>query len=129
MLFRPHTFPGGAIYNPLYVPYALYGKVDKIYGIEAWEQRNGFTAAQGTLNVAETVGYLAYLWVVWQYGTGGGGGAERGWLAEALKTLGFDGPVGGGWGGVACAVGYATSVCTVSKTVCFLPPPLLCQLR
>ena len=119
MLFRPYTFPGGAFHNPVYVPYALYGRVDKIYGIEAWEQHNGFTAAQGTLNVVETVGYLLYLWVVWQYGTGGGGGAEKGVLGEALKNVGFDGAVGGGWGGIACLTGYALSIMTVSKTVLY----------
>ena len=100
------------------MPYALYGKVDHIYGLEAWNERNGFTAAQGTLNVVETVGYLAYLWVVYQHGTGSGG-AERGVLGNAMKSLGFDGAVDGGWGGVACLVGFALSVMTVSKTVLY----------
>ena len=101
------------------MPYALYGKVDKIYGVEAWEQRNGFTAAQGSLNVVETVGYLAYLWVVWQYGTGSGAGAGRGVWGKGLRSLGFDGAVGGGWGGVACLAGYSLSIATLAKTVLY----------
>ncbi len=72
-----------------------------MYGQRAWEEHNGFTAAQGSLNLLETAGYVAYLWVVWRQGEG----RER--------------RVGGGWGGVACLVGFALSVMTVSKTVLY----------
>ena len=91
--------PGGALHAPLFVPYALYGRVDHLYGAEAWGAGNGFTGAQAGLNVVESVGYAAYLWVVWRYGEGG--------------------VVGGGWGGAACLVGFGVSVMTVSKTVLY----------
>lgn len=96
--------PGGALHKPFFTPYALYGTVDYIYGDVAWLERNGFTAAQGSLNVVETVGYLGYLAIVWRFGRGEGLGGRR---------------VGGGWGGVACLVGFALSVMTVSKTVLY----------
>ena len=116
MLFRPHTFPGGALHKPFYVSYALYGRVDKVYGIEAYEERDGFAGAQGTLNVVETVGYLVYLWVVRQYGVSSRDDTDSGWLESGFKTLGFDGAVGGGWGGIACLTGFALSIMTLSKT-------------
>lgn len=72
-----------------------------MYGWKAYNEHNGFTAAQGALNVVETVGYLGYLWVVWDYG-------------EGEKRA-----VGGGWGGVACLVGFALCVMTVSKTMLY----------
>ncbi len=72
-----------------------------MYGWKAYNEHNGFTAAQGALNVVETVGYLGYLWVVWDYG-------------EGEKRA-----VGGGWGGVACLVGFALCVMTVSKTALY----------
>ena len=72
-----------------------------MYGWKAYNEHNGFTAAQGALNVVETVGYLGYLWVVWNYG-------------EGEKRA-----VGGGWGGVACLVGFALCVMTVSKTALY----------
>ncbi|MCJ1254802.1 hypothetical protein MMC24_002618 [Lignoscripta atroalba] len=41
--------PGGWLHSPIWVPYALYGTVDYIYGFPAWEARNGFTAAHDDL--------------------------------------------------------------------------------
>jgi len=101
VLLRPHTMPGGSLSWPIYSPYALYGTIDYTYGEKAWNDHNGFTAAQTALNVFETAGYLGYLWVVWQYGEG-----EK----RVLR---------GGWGGVACLTGFALSVMTVSKTVLY----------
>ncbi|KAK0510087.1 hypothetical protein JMJ35_007481 [Cladonia borealis] len=101
VLLRPHSMPGGWAHAPIWKPYELYGKVDYMYGWKAYNERNGFTAAQGALNMVETVGYLGYLWVVWDYG-------------EGEKRA-----VGGGWGGVACLVGFALCVMTVSKTVLY----------
>lgn len=93
--------PDGFLHAPLFTPYALYGQVDYIYGEKAYREHNGFTAAQAGLNLVESVGYVGYLWVVWRFGEG-----ERR-------------AVGGGWGGVACLVGFALSVMTVSKTVLY----------
>ena len=75
--------------------------MDYIYGWKAWNEHNGFTAAQASLNVVESVGYVGYLWVVWKFGEG-----EKRVLPSA-------------WGGVACLVGFALSVMTVSKTVLY----------
>ncbi|KAL9570786.1 hypothetical protein ACKAV7_005123 [Fusarium commune] len=62
---RPHTMPGGFLHWPLYVPYALYGEVDHVYGWKAFNAKNGFTAAQTALNLVETVMYLVYLYMLW----------------------------------------------------------------
>ena len=102
--------PNGSLHAPVFTPYALYGQVDYIYGDKAYREHNGFTAAQASLNIVESAGYVGYLWVVWKYGEG-----------ERKGRV-----VGGGWGGVACLVGFALSVMTVSKTVLyceFSPPP------
>ena len=106
--------PGGWLHDPLYTPYALYAETDYIYGWPAWEEGNGFTGAQATVNLVETVGYVVYLFVWWRFGEGvvGGMGSEGIW-GRLSKT------VGGGWGGVACLVGFALSVMTVSKTVLY----------
>ena len=102
--------PGGWAHAPIWKPYELYGKVDYMYGWKAYNEHNGFTAAQGALNVVETVGYIGYLWVVWNHGEG-----EK----RAL---------GGGWGGVACLVGFALCVMTVSKTALYCESHCLNQL-
>lgn len=101
VLLRPHSMPNGKYHSPIWTPYALYGEVDYIYGWPAYNSNNGFTAAQASLNVVESVGYLIYTWVVWTKGRGGS------------KT------VEGGWGGVACLAGFALSVMTVSKTILY----------
>lgn len=101
VLLRPHSMPRGRFHSPIWTPYALYGEVDYIYGWPAYDSRNGFTAAQSSLNVVETVGYLIYLWTVWRKGSG------------KSRTL------EGGWGGVACLAGFALSVMTVSKTLLY----------
>ncbi|KAA6407917.1 MAG: Emopamil-binding [Lasallia pustulata] len=58
--------PGGALHSPVWAPYKLYGQVDYMYGWPAWEARNGFTAAQAWLNLAETGGWsaLLFLWII-----------------------------------------------------------------
>ena len=123
--------PGGALHVPVFGPYALYGRVDHIYGAEAWAARNGFTAAQASLNVVESVGYVGYLFVVWRFGGGGRGGEEDGGKGKGM--LGMERErgmwdrgrmrLGGGWGGVGCLVGFALSVMTVSKTVLYCERP------
>ena len=92
--------PGGKFHS-IWTPYALYGTIDHVYGQKAWDAHNGFTAAQSSLNLLETVGYIGYLSVVWKYGEG---------ESRAL---------GGGWGGVACLMGFALSIMTVSKTLLY----------
>ncbi|KAK2877052.1 hypothetical protein FQN49_001459 [Arthroderma sp. PD_2] len=64
VLLRPHSMPGG-VYHQFWSPYALYGTVDYIYGWPAFNSRNGFTAAQATMNIVETVLYAYYFFIVW----------------------------------------------------------------
>lgn len=101
---RPYTMAGGSLSSPIYTPYILYGQVDRLYGIEAWEEHNGFTAAQTALNLIETVGYLGYLYIAYVHGEG-----ER----FGRRTL------AGGWGGLACLLGFTVAVMTVSKTLLY----------
>lgn len=117
VLLRPHSMPGGKYHWPLWTPYELYGKVDYIYGWPAFEAHNGFTAAQGFLNVVETVMYAYYLYVLYAYGkqsSGSGRGAPKqaGWLGQQRF-------VDGVMGAVAPLVLYSASVMTLSKTVLY----------
>ncbi|KAG8905593.1 hypothetical protein FRB99_008591 [Tulasnella sp. 403] len=52
--------PGGDLHW-IWKPYEIYVKIDKIYGFEALETKNGFTNAQSMLNVIESA--LNYLYV------------------------------------------------------------------
>ncbi|KAK4041344.1 hypothetical protein C8A01DRAFT_45494 [Parachaetomium inaequale] len=108
MLLRPHTMPGGALHRPLWVPYALYGEVDHMYGFKQWDLRNPFAAAQSLMNLAETLLYLAYLGLWYVYGTRAGTGT-----AAARRA------VGGRVGALAVLVGFSAAVMTVSKTVLY----------
>ncbi|KAL2104562.1 hypothetical protein VUR80DRAFT_10255 [Thermomyces stellatus] len=100
VLLRPHTMEGGFLHKPLWVPYKLYGAVDYVYGWRAWEERNGFTGAQGAMNLVESCLYGAYLWL-W-----GRGRDERG-------------AVTGREGGLAVLLGWAAAVMTLSKTMLY----------
>ncbi|KFA48357.1 hypothetical protein S40293_04491 [Stachybotrys chartarum IBT 40293] len=97
VLGRPLTMEGGPLHWPLWAPYKLYGEVDHIYGWKAFNAHNGFTAAQGTLNVIETVMYAAYLWLARSNG----------------RT------VGGRQGALAVLIGFSAAVMTLSKTVLY----------
>ena len=112
--------PGGSLHWPIWAPYELYGQVDYIYGFKALEARNGFTAAQGLLNMIETLGYMAYLWIVWSYGRQSGNIEGTG--APSRKAVGWIGAarsVGGSAAGVAVLIAFATAVMTLSKTVLY----------
>ncbi|KAK3504785.1 hypothetical protein B0T13DRAFT_507375 [Neurospora crassa] len=98
VLLRPHTMPGGALHYPLWAPYELYGRVDYVYGWKAWNERNGFTAAQGMMNAVETVMYLVYAWGVLGGGNGKGEGRR---------------------GATVLLVGFSAAVMTLSKTVLY----------
>ncbi|KAF5966953.1 hypothetical protein FCOIX_12242 [Fusarium coicis] len=102
---RPHTMPDGFLHWPLYVPYALYGEVDHVYGWKAFNAKNGFTAAQTALNVVETLMYLVYLYMLW---------------TRADKTLdGAKRTLSGRDGALAVVIGFSAAVMTLSKTILY----------
>ncbi|KAK4246918.1 hypothetical protein C7999DRAFT_14994 [Corynascus novoguineensis] len=105
MLLRPHTMPGGQLHEPLWVPYALYGEVDHMYGFKQWHLRNPFAAGQSVMNAVETLLYLVYLGLWYAYGQPPAPGARR--------------AVGGRVGGLAVLVGFSAAVMTISKTVLY----------
>ncbi|KAL9114979.1 MAG: hypothetical protein Q9227_001222 [Pyrenula ochraceoflavens] len=113
VFLRPHSMPGGALHSPVWTPYALYGTVDYTYGWPAWQGRVGFTAAQSSLNAAETAMYGFYLWVVWRNGRVGKG-EKKGvqWFAWDEKRV--------DQAGLAVLVAFAGSVMTLSKTVLYV---------
>ena len=116
VMFRPHTMPGGKLHWPLYVPYDLYGRIDYIYGWKAFNERNGFTAAQTILNLIETAMYTFYMYILFAHGKQSskhGRGAPRPALAG---FLGQQRAVEGKMGALAVLVGYSAAVMTVSKT-------------
>lgn len=109
VFLRPYSMPGGWLHWPLWVPYGTYGAVDYTYGFPAWEAHNGFTAAQSSLNLAETLMYAFYLWVVWRNAVLAKG-EKKGlrWLIWEQKRIDH--------AGLAVLVMFAASVMTVSKT-------------
>ncbi|KAI2788755.1 hypothetical protein POX_e06776 [Penicillium oxalicum] len=120
VLLRPHSMPGGSLHSPIWIPYALYGSVDYIYGWPAWNERNGFTAAQSVMNVFETLGYLYYLWIVYHHGatvvnSRGDKKLKKGmvWLLTGDKV------VAGRTGATALLVAFIASVMTLSKTALY----------
>lgn len=100
VLGRPHTMEGGAAHWPLWLPYKLYGEVDHIYGWKAFHANNGFTAAQGLLNVVETLMYAVYLWL---------------WYSRGEATT-HGRVVTGRPGALAVLIGFSAAVMTLSKT-------------
>ncbi|KAJ5834910.1 hypothetical protein N7447_000936 [Penicillium robsamsonii] len=119
VLLRPHTMPGGSLHSPIWTPYALYGKVDYIYGWPAFNARNGFTAAQTIMNVFETIGYISYLWIVYHYGST----VRRAGLQKISKGFTWfltgDKVVAGRIGAIALLIAYTASVMTLSKTILY----------
>lgn len=111
VLGRPHTMPGGAYQWPLYMPYALYGQVDHVYGLKAWESKNGFTGAQTALNIVEMLMYLVYLWMIWRR-------ADKTTNKKEKKRR----TVSGRSGALAVLIGFSAAVMTLSKTVLYCKP-------
>ncbi|KAK6842234.1 hypothetical protein PG990_005780 [Apiospora arundinis] len=108
VLGRPHTMEGGWLFWPLYVPYKLYGEVDHVYGWKSYNARNGFTSAQGSLNVVETAMYLGYLWL---------------WLTRAREVYvagrGNVKVLSGRPAAVAVLLAFTAAIMTLSKTVLY----------
>lgn len=115
VFLRPCTMPSGKLHSPLWIPYALYGSVDYIYGWPAWNNHNGFTAAQSAMNVPESAMYCWYLYVV--------GLQVVDWTHKGIRHLKIEGD------GVSLAVlfGFSGAVMTVSKSLLYCESSLLEQ--
>jgi hypothetical protein len=111
--------PGGSLHY-LWVPYALYGTIDYMYGWPAYNARNGFTAAQSVLNIVECVCYMYYLAIVWYYGqTVGGRGGRKMTKKGVIWFLIAEKSVGGRIGAIALVTVFSAFVMTVSKTMLY----------
>ena len=91
-----------------------------MYGVPSYEKRNGFTAAQASLNVVETIGYMYYLWILYNRGVHEQATDGRG--APSSKQVGWIGTsrtVTGRWAAYAVMLLYGASIMTVSKTVLY----------
>ncbi|KIW06391.1 uncharacterized protein PV09_02844 [Verruconis gallopava] len=117
MLGRPHTMPGGRLHWPLYVPYALYGTVDYVYGFPHLDRREGFGPAQALCNAVETVMYLVYAYLAFRYGRSETAVPGSG---LSLASLGFaPRKIVGREAGLAALLGFAAAVMTFWKTVLY----------
>jgi hypothetical protein len=107
--------PGGKWHTP-WIPYALYGTVDYIYGWPAYESKNGFTSGQAVLNLAECATYLFYLFSLWKYGEPADrSGKGLFWQSRVLN---------GRTGAIANLVMFSGCVMTLSKTVLYCTRPI-----
>ncbi|KAI0165850.1 hypothetical protein GGR57DRAFT_138831 [Xylariaceae sp. FL1272] len=104
VLMRPRTMPGGDLHWPLWVPYKLYGEVDHVYGWKSFNARNGFTSAQGLLNVIETLMYAYYAWS---------------WYSNGRHVAGKGKVLVGKQAGTAMLVAFTAAAMTLSKTVLY----------
>ncbi|TLD29285.1 hypothetical protein PspLS_04061, partial [Pyricularia sp. CBS 133598] len=107
IMLRPHSMPGGSWHSPIWVPYALYGSVDYVYGRDRWEAGDGFCGAQGTMNIVESLMYLAYVWIWHSNKTAAGASGDA------------RGAVTGRPAGLAMLIMFSACVMTVSKTVLY----------
>ncbi|THH09826.1 hypothetical protein EW145_g1733 [Phellinidium pouzarii] len=60
-LMRPRSFLGGDLHW-IWKPYEIYQEVDYVYGVEAYNNGDGFTNAQSCMNIVETLLNLYYLY-------------------------------------------------------------------
>jgi hypothetical protein len=111
--------PGGWAHSPVWKPYDLYGRIDYMYGWKAFNENNGFTAAQGLMNIVESLFYIYYVYILYTYGkplpTAGRG-------APKPSTIGFLGEqryLGGKMAGVAVLVLFSGALMTLSKTALY----------
>ncbi|KAF8864209.1 hypothetical protein BDZ45DRAFT_669772 [Acephala macrosclerotiorum] len=119
VMLRPYSMPGGSLHWPIWAPYELYGKVDYIYGWKAFNEKNGFTAAQGFLNTIETLMYVYYLYILFAFGRQSKAQRRGAPKASKVAFLGRQRYVDGGKGAVAVLVAFSAAVMTVSKTVLY----------
>lgn len=118
--------PGGWAHKPIWSPYALYGTIDYVYGLPAYESHDGFGGAQGAMNVLESLGYIWYLYLIWKYGVQAkvkGRGAPRvqgnGTVMEKLKELSRARVVTGRVAAGAPVLAFMVTVMTLAKTILY----------
>jgi hypothetical protein len=99
IFLRPHTLLGGKWHDPFFRPMDGWADTDRIYGGLGWQEKEGFTAAQGVINMLEVTLYMAYFVIAWKHGKEGILGA-------------FDGK----WAARAVLVGFGAGVVTATKT-------------
>ncbi|KAF1978026.1 hypothetical protein BU23DRAFT_362941, partial [Bimuria novae-zelandiae CBS 107.79] len=58
IFLRAHAFPHSKWRQPLFEPMVPWATVDCIYGEPSWQNNEGFTAAQGVINLIEVPMYL-----------------------------------------------------------------------
>lgn len=119
VMLRPHSMPGGSLHWPIWAPYELYGRVDYIYGWKAFNEKNGFTAAQSLLNIVETSMYLYYLYILFTYGRSSNAQGRGAPKTSDVGVLGQQRYVDGQMGAVAVLVGFSAAIMTLSKTVLY----------
>jgi hypothetical protein len=116
--------PGGSLHWPIWSPYETYVRTDYIYGWKAWNEKNGFTAAQAFMNVPETLLYIYYLYLVYSQGTqtkSTCGRSKPGFLAQRFMA--------GHHGAVVTMVGFTAAVMTCSKTILYGAYPVKLDAR
>lgn len=105
IFLRPHTLAGHKWHAPIFTPYSDYAAVDRVYGEQAFLEKDGFTAAQGIINMTEVTIYAIYFWIVMAKGNKS--------VATGKRT------VGGKAGGLAVALGLAAGSMTFTKTALY----------
>lgn len=90
-----------------------------MYGWKAFNEHNGFTSAQGTLNVIETVMYLYYAFVVYMYGKESSLNGKGAPSTSLVGKLGQSRAVSGKVAASAVLVAFSASVMTFSKTLLY----------
>ena len=89
-----------------------------MYGWPAWNDGVGFTAAQGSLNILETLMYGYYLFILATQGQG------TGWYKFWQKEFWTDKTVVHGEGvALATVICFASAIMTLSKTILYCKYP------
>lgn len=115
--------PGGFLHAPLWSPYKLYGEVDHVYGLKAYESRHGWPGTQSWFNVLETLGYLVYLYLVYTHGVAEekqGRGAPDKDAMGGLRLLSESRTVYGKMAAWVVLLGYSVISLTFFKTIMYM---------
>lgn len=113
--------PGGYL-SKIWYPYGMYGNVDKMYGFKAWNAHEGWTGAQGYINLLETAAYVTYLSLVYRYGEQeprqGSGAPDRSAMGQ-FRALSESRTVYGKTAAGATLLAYSAATVTFWKTIIY----------